>query len=163
MLTELKIAVLVAAMTSVITPAAFGYGDDEFTRETLRGLDGVHVVIEDFSDDAKRAGFTEKTFQTDVELRLRQNDIKVLKDQPPGGGYVYVQINPLHEEYGQRHAFRIDVAFVQPVYLSRDPAIFSYAATWHVSAVGIGKLPLVREGVKDKVDEFINAYQSVNP
>jgi hypothetical protein len=52
--------------------------DTEDTRATLRGVEGVLVVVEDLGDDVEQAGLTRQQLQTDVELRVRQAGIRVL-------------------------------------------------------------------------------------
>jgi hypothetical protein len=56
-------------------------GDTEGERATLRGLDGVQVVVEDLQPDVERNGLTRQQLQTDVELRLRKAGIRVLTEQ----------------------------------------------------------------------------------
>ena len=141
--------------------------DDESTRATLKGLPGVWVWVEDFSDDAKRAGFNQQTFQTDVELKLRLAGIKILTEQErmftSGIPYLYLNVNPLHGQHGQIHAYTINLELNQWVWLGREPSIRAPATTWSVGSVGYGKLSNVRNAVKDLVDQFINAWLSVNP
>ena len=53
--------------------------DNENTRATLRGLNGVQVVVEDMmKPDIERDGLTRQQLQTDVELRLRKAGISGL-------------------------------------------------------------------------------------
>lgn len=40
--------------------------DTEMTRATLKGLPGVYVLVEDFTEQNKAAGFDERIFQTDA-------------------------------------------------------------------------------------------------
>lgn len=63
-------------------------------------------------------------------------------------------------------AFRIDVGLEQAVRLARDPKAQGFAVTWRLGSfgtVGADKVRGVRDIVKDLVDEFVNAYLSVNP
>jgi len=59
------------------------------------------------------------------------------------------------------------VELKQNVRLDRDPSMWlPGVTTWSVDAVGtVGreKLRNLRDGIKDYVDRFINAYLSVNP
>ena len=141
--------------------------DDESTRATLKGLPGVWVWVEDFSDDAKRAGFNQQTFQTDVELKLRLAGIKILTEQErmftSGIPYLSLLVNPLHDQHGEIAAYGTRLHLWQGVRLIREPSITAFASTWSVSGVGYGKLSGVRNSVKDLVDQFINAWLSVNP
>jgi hypothetical protein len=60
---------LAAAVLLVILawPVESFAGDTPLDRETLRGLAGVGVVVEDLGTDAKADGLTEEQIQTDVE------------------------------------------------------------------------------------------------
>ena len=50
----------------------------------------------------------------------------------------------------------------QAVRLVRNGALAYGARTWGVNSVGYGDLPFIRNAVKDYVDQFINAWLSVN-
>jgi len=79
-------------------------------------------------------------------------------------GYLYVNVNTKATE--ELYAIAIDLSFVQPVLLARDPSItVSTASTWSsnsVATVGKHRLRGVRDGIKDILDYFINDYLSVN-
>ncbi len=64
-----RLATLVLALVLVAVPAAAS--DGKFDRATLKCLAGFWVLIEDFNDVARRAGFSEETFKTAAELKLR--------------------------------------------------------------------------------------------
>ena len=162
---------------------------DEAERATLKGLPGVEVIVESPHEDQRRAGFDERAFQTDVELKLRRDGIKVLSREQrlatPGKPYLYVNINSLHKKPGSMAAYKIDLRLYQLVRLDRkvdveaicdgNAIIRGYrcidaravgthiAATWSKGVVGYGDLSYTRDHVKDLVDEFINAWLSVNP
>ncbi len=40
--------------------------------QTLRGLRGIEVIIEDLQSNAKKTGLTESQLRTDVDVRLEQ-------------------------------------------------------------------------------------------
>ena len=46
-------------------------------REILRGIHGIQVIVEQITPDAEKYGLTQQLLQTDTELRLRQNGIRV--------------------------------------------------------------------------------------
>jgi hypothetical protein len=50
-------------------------------KHILPGLEGVEVVVEDVNPKAEKYGLTRQLLQTDTELRLRQNGIRVLTDE----------------------------------------------------------------------------------
>jgi hypothetical protein len=71
----------------------------------------------------------------------------------------------LHDRTGLA-AFAVQCKLVQPVILVRDPSISALATTWEKSQVGvvrIDSMPRIREVARDLVDQFLNAYLSVNP
>ena len=139
----------------------------EHENDTLKGISGMWVLVEGFGEDDKRAGFNEQTFQTDVELKLRLAGIKVLAKKEwfdePGAPFLYLNVNPLHDQQGEHAAYSIDLALKQEVCLVRNPGRCVLAPTWSVGAVGRGDLQHVRDSAKDLVDQFINAWLSVNP
>ena len=142
--------------------------DNEYARATLKGISGVQVLVESFDENAKNAGFDIRTFQTDMELKLRLAGIKVLTKKEsfaaPGSPYLYLNVNPLSP--GERESnfpYAIGLELRQEIRLIRDPSIhLSGATTWSTSSIGYGDIPYIRESVKDHMDKFINAWLSVN-
>jgi hypothetical protein len=139
--------------------------DFESARPTLRGLEGVQVVIEDLDPDVERAGLTRHQLQTDVELRLRKAGIRVFTR--PGSPFLSVHVLTRKLTPLEVYAYSIDIEFHQLIYLVRDPHVINVAPTWSVKSgigtVGATVLRQLRERVADHVDEFINAYLAVNP
>lgn len=156
----------VALILSLFCGNAFAY-DDEFSRPTLKGLKGVHVLVESLKEDIVKAGLNKETIQTDVELKLRLAGIPVLTREEcveePGSPYLYVIAGVLKSELCG-YIVKLDVEVKQEVRLVRSPAIQKDAATWSVGGFGrTSDLKGIRECIKDQVDIFINAYLSVNP
>jgi hypothetical protein len=138
-----------------------GAGGDS---DSLRGLDRIAVVVEDLHAEAENAGLSRAQLQTAVELRLRLAGIKVVDESEgiaKGYPFLYAQINN-----GERF-YSIHVAFEQSVFLQRNTDIRCMAVTWTTESAGSSSPPrmaeTVRKAVADHVDEFINAYLSVNP
>jgi len=143
-------------------------------RNTLKGLKGVYVVVEDISE-AEKLGLTLTTqqIQTNVELKLRRSGIKVLSEEErskePGRPYLYVNVNIYKNAIVSGDypliVYTASVQLTQQVYLVRDTKKWCYAATWemeYVEAVRKSKIRSIRVFVKDIVDEFINDYLAVN-
>jgi hypothetical protein len=135
--------------------------------ETLRGLDGMTVVVETFEEEDRRAKFNVSTLQTDVESTLRRVGIQVLsredRARTTAGAYLYVNVQTLAEQPGESAAFNIHIALKQRVRLLRDASFIVLAATWSDGVTGIGHWNYVRVAVKNEVDRFINDWLSVNP
>jgi hypothetical protein len=159
-------AVLVALLGLLVTPS--WAGDSPWNRATLRGLPGMAVIVEALTPEVERTGLTRNQLQTDVELRLRQAGIRVLTSEERfavvGKPYLSVRVTILL--YGERLViYHIKVELVQYASLETGEVAFA-AATWDTARLGtldISNLSYGRDRVIDEVDEFINAYLSVNP
>ena len=68
---------LAAACLLAITSRAAGQ-DVDWEAESLRGLDGLAVNVEDLPDPAQEGGLTKDVLQTYLEMRLREARIPVL-------------------------------------------------------------------------------------
>jgi hypothetical protein len=147
--------------------------DLEVTRATLRGIEGVHVLVEGNIDThAQQAGLTQNQRQTAVELRLRKAGIRVVTQEQsrsmPGRPWLYVAVAVLKSPPIDVWAFTIYVEVRQMVSLTRAPEIVIPGSTWAASAglytVHTSMLQqTVRERLADVIDVFINAYLAVNP
>ena len=143
----------------------------KYNIESLRGLKGVNVVVEDLQPNIEADGLGRDSIQADVELELRLAGIRVLTEEErlkePGCPYLYVNVNSYKDSTIQTYVFSISVELKQDVILMRYLQTVVYGATtWYTSRVGIVRAQMVddiRDFVKDDVDKFINDYLSVNP
>ena len=157
-----------AAVLLLAAGAGTAGGDTENDRQSLKGLNGVRVVVEDLEAEVEQGGLNRTSIQTDAELKLRQVGITVLTEgealAAPGGPILHINVSTVG---GPVYAYFITVELCQHVRLDRDPSIRIFdAVTWSVGAVGtIGRSNLrdIRNSIRDHVDMFINAYLSVNP
>ena len=147
--------------------------DDEHTRPSLSGLQAVQVVVEAFSASSQplleARGLTVNAIRTDAELRLRKAGIRVITREErlktPGAPYLY--LNAIITTGSSLWGNSIAVSLVQDVSLGRDSSIQFQTETWSVKSGGGIISPeriaqTVRNGFNDMVDQFINAYLSVN-
>lgn len=140
----------------------------DYTRETLRGLPGVLVVIENIKDDAELAGLKVTDIQTDVELKLVRAGIRVLAHEEwritPGRPWLYVSVNTI--KHLGSYFFSIDVQLKQDVSLPRQPSIVTSSATWEVGSIGYVQTeslpPKIRDSVGGYLDSFVDDYRAVN-
>ena len=139
-------------------------------KETLRGLTGVQVVVEDLRPEVERRGLTRDQIQTDVELRLRRNKIRVLSTDEsfitPGKPWLYVSVTVGPCEESLFAAFNISLELKQQVILERDQTKVPFAITWikwGVGAESVNNLQSIRDWVKEYVDIFSNDFLAVNP
>ena len=138
--------------------------------ESLRGLQGVRVVVENIHPEAERDGLTRSQLQVVVELELRKAGIKVLTEEEqsstPGSPFLYVNVTAVRRKASVIYGYSISVELCQVVVLYRDQSIMITTTTWWsgvVGTVGAPKLQDISDSVKEKVDVFINDYLTVNP
>ena len=142
--------------------------NNEMTRETLRGLAGVKVVVEPMKWAIENAGLTTDQLRNDTELKLRLAGIQVFGPEEPstvaGNPFLYVNAKILRYGSRDRYFFHIRVELSQGVSLIRASEVKTFATTWSVYVAGTShKLVTVREQLGELLELFINAYLSVNP
>jgi len=133
--------------------------DDQFSRASLVGITSLRVVVEDTSSRGAKLGLTKELIQTDVELKLRLAGMQIESTTPE---FLYVDVNVARDG----SAASIDIELVQPVALARNPSILiPYAITWSAGTLATHptSAQFIRDGIKDHVDVFLNAWLSVNP
>jgi hypothetical protein len=156
----------VALALTLICGNAYAVSSEGGTN-TLRGLKGVYVGIEDLNKEVVKDGLTADSIRTEVELKLHLAGIPVLSKEAwakePGLPYLDVSVNAGKPEQGG-YIYNIIVALRQEVILVRSPHISAQAETWFVAGIGITPdLKDIRDVTKEEIDKFINAYLSVNP
>lgn len=163
LLVFVAVVLFLVTLNSVVFPL-----DDKLSRSSLRGIKGVYVLIEKLSPDTESDRLSTSQLQTDVEQRFREARIKVQTKEAylktPGTPYFYVQVNTMKN--GPIYAYSINIELKQWVLLSRNTKIQVLSPTWShsmIGTVGVENLSMLREGVRKEVDQFINAYLSVNP
>lgn len=114
-------------------------------------------------------GLRKMQIQTDVELRLRTAGIRVLSVEDwlkvKGEPYLYIRFFGVSTKEGL-YSYSLAVELRQKVILERNPSIAAIAPTWSVGSIGYRdrlELRQIRAFVADQVDQFANAYLSVNP
>lgn len=143
---------------------------------SLKGLEGVEVLVEELKNELENFNVTAIQIQSDVEAKLRMAGIKVLskeeneKIQVFRKPYLYIRINSYKPPGGREVvAFNMEVALKQQVVLSGDHKAFGkpfYAPTWYTSVIGIvgwKNISTIRESANSLTDQFIEAYLSMNP
>jgi len=156
------IALTVAVVVSLcVAPKLIEAQEDR--RENLRGLVGVRVLVEEVSPPAEREGLATSSLKTMVELQLRQAGIRITRVGP----YLYLNVNAVKGRVTGVYAVSVRLELNEMVRPNRDPSVKQFAVTWMALPV-VGIIPardlrVIRESVKDMVDEFINAYLAANP
>jgi len=139
-------------------------------RATLRGLSGVEVIIEDLGKEVEHTELSKKQLQTDVEHKLRHAGIPVLTRkeafEQPGAPGLYVRLGTVPVPALGVYLLSIEVAVVQGVALTRDPAITTVVPTWRTASIGVvgtTKVEQIQDAIGQYVDHFIHAYLAMNP
>ncbi len=146
--------------------------DSGVTRQTLVGLKGVNVVVEELQPDIQR--YTQKfllqkeQIKADVESMLRKSGITVLTYEQwlaaPGRPFLYVAVNT-HEYEKYWYAYDIKVQLRQRVFLEMNPSITTIASTWAINMTGstnIAKLNEIKDGLGVLVRRFAEAWNTAN-
>jgi hypothetical protein len=159
--------VLVTAL-SVFIPTRGYSSENEINRESIRGMKGVHVVIEKLGQGEYRDGLAADLILKDVELQLRKNGITVLTEAGmriyPGNPLLYININTIKINKVKAYIYSLSIELEQSVILERNKMPMR-AVTWNSGVVkhtSANKLNNIRKDIKELVDRFINACLSVN-
>jgi hypothetical protein len=137
-------------------------------RDTLRGLPGVEVLVENVSPDLQPAELTGTALRTAVEARLRTGGITVYPTQSANPSeakaYVYVHLNSVKLP-GALHAVAIQVHLRQAVRSTVGPSTVVNAMTWDnhtVAAATEAEGAQVRDLVLEMVDRFVADWRAVH-
>ncbi len=141
---------------------------DDLDRESLRGLPGVQVVIENIDKDAQEDGLLEDTVRTAVELILRSSGIRILTQserlQTPSKPWLYVYIDTFKNN--GRYAYTIRVSVEQRVSLVARPDHIMSTTTWRLDQIGTSgsfNISKTINIVESAVKAFANDFLTVNP
>ena len=164
--------VLAMLLVLLVLPAMVWGFDDEFSRETLRGFKSVYLNAGGLEPEIERKGFTNNQIITDIEIKLRMVELKILTDtewkvtpkKPALSVEVTVNMLPFSKSIPfDVYSYSITVDFTQEVFLMErtNPV---HAITWSTGYHGTTPyLTDIRDRVKSQIDIFINAFLSVNP
>ena len=140
-----------------------------YQRTSLRGLNGVHVLVADLDTEDEIYGLDTAQIRKDIDDMLRAAGINVLTREEamrtPGIPCLYVNVDTMKGSDGF-YAYSTTVELLQGVYLIRNPDIRTYAETWSTGVKGIAAEPnlkqTIQDDLRDILDVFINNYFSVN-
>jgi len=148
-----------------------------FADNDIATLDGLQkfVVIIYLNDDTSL--LTSEQIKTDVELKLRLTGIEILDSDKwtdnlwkttklrKVGAFLVVNVDTMLMSNKSTIVYKVDTSVLQWA-LIRASTYSCYAVTWTNSAfgyVGSSKYQIIRDSIKDEVDDFLNDYLSVNP
>jgi hypothetical protein len=137
----------------------------EDRRRSLKGIVGFYVSIDNLDSAVEKEGLTTNQIRSDIELRLKTAGIQVLTkeqaSQIPGKPQLRIDLMIAGKQ--GLYPYALDIASHQMVRLDRDPSIIVDATTWSIGSAGISDLAGIRDMVRENMDEFIKAWQTVNP
>ena len=170
----------------VFNAVALAFNDTQESRETLRGVTPIYVVIDDITPALEQNGVSADRLKADVERQLKKAGITVITavqhkdsaESSPAG--LYVRINALKSNMLKSgfdidyYAISISIELIQrclpltkknidPTYIASRAASACTWSTNNIYLAGEERLIDIRDCVKELVDHFIKAYVSVNP
>jgi hypothetical protein len=144
--------------------------DNEPSRVSLRGLQGVEVIIGPLIHELETHGMSKKRLQRDTEHQLRNSGVNVYRQKEllgiPGHPQLYIHVDAIKHSDTEVYGFRFELALRQEVILSRNPEITVLGTTWSLDRsglLGIQRMSQIREFIAEDVDKFIHAYLEMNP
>ncbi|MFC1814723.1 hypothetical protein ACFL0M_02040 [Thermodesulfobacteriota bacterium] len=162
---RLKHNIFIFAILLLLILPSLVFGDSD--EESLRGIKGFNVSVEEFDPELERDGLTIGLIQTDIELKLRMAGIKVLPEgelfKEPGMPYLYILVNGKKLINMNEYVYNINVLVYQNALLIRNKEQYS-VQTWDTSLIGGSPdIQDIRQSIKDLMDDFLADYLSVNP
>ena len=109
----------------ILDSSAFSFKDTKESRETLRGVTPLYVVIEGITPELEQNGMSLNQLKTDVEYKLKKAGINVIttrEERDPAGSFpagLHVRINALKSDILKStinidyYAISIDVELIQ--------------------------------------------------
>jgi hypothetical protein len=143
-------------------------GDADGERQTLRGLVGFEILVEEMSVDIERLGLYSADIYNDVARHLDQAGIRVLthaqREKYAKTGTLYVRVSTLHDRIG-RYFFCLELQVRQRVQLRTDDRRVD-AWTWEtptrITVVADDKVQEILEVIRTEVKKFIADYRGAN-
>ncbi|MHB9038340.1 MAG: hypothetical protein ACYC64_16925 [Armatimonadota bacterium] len=164
--TSLTAITIVAILGLAASGAVWGARTD-FELESLRGLNGVYVVVQSLSPDMVKDGLTVNALSAAINKRLSAAGIKLLAKSDtlsPKDGVLLIALSSVKSKTGV-HACSIDAELIQATALARYPDKLSPATTWAsgiVAVVSPENVSHLSDTVCELIDEFVHDYNSAN-
>lgn len=156
-----KSIIPILAVLFLFHSLAFGL-DNEMARKTLRGLEGVYVLIS-LDEKIHQVELLESQSKTDVDKKLRTAGIKVLLDKP---GVPWMRVHLYSLTNNQDIVYMVHLDLIQDAHLIKNYKLtrLTRVITWSTGYLRrTYRIEDIRSDIKDLTDQFINAYLSVNP
>ncbi len=141
---------------------------DSGSRESLRGMLGLGVVIEEVSPDASADGLSQEAIRATVEQGLRAKGVRLLAERTRSSSspYLYVNVNTLKEELGL-YAYTVTVDCKQLVGLLSTKNKKTWGTTWSASMIGMIRQEnlnqIITDAVEPLIKDFSEDFLAANP
>jgi hypothetical protein len=136
-----------------------------FATKTLTDIKAVFITVESFSNESKKAGFSEVWFKELMVNTLNDKGIRVLTqkewEETKGYPYLYLAVTPTHLKSSDVAAYAVSVEFYQSAILEVADHR-ALVCTWSHAAIGLGDRSDVNRGVRQSLRSFIQSWESVN-
>ena len=165
----MRSVVMAILMTLACFDLSFAQTRDQ-QRESLRGLPGVEVVVEEIKSDVQVDGMSQESIRAAIELILRSKGIRILtqaeRSETSSKPYLSVSVGTDKQVSGQ-YSFSIRVELHQAVSLMHRPQHILLAPTWftpgRLRTVAQQNLRLwIINAIEPLVREFANDFLAVN-
>ncbi len=160
--TIVMLATAIAVVFLYVIPFAFAE-DKEITRQTLRGIKEVNVVIESIEPEIQSLGLTQAQVKADVQEKLREANIAIAPDIERGRPAVYLYVQVMRPEKINRLFYSISLSLLQNVVLERDHEVKTNTDTWVARILGMSSgTEAIRSDIRSLLDQFIDDYHQAN-
>jgi len=153
---------------ALMTTALFA-SDSKTARQSMKGLTGFAVVVEDVGSK-KTAGVDPAKIKSNIEAKIKAAGIKVLSadeaSKAPGDPHLSLNLDSITAKDGTV-SFELTLAVFQACTLARDASMkVPDCNTWSRGKVGranSGIPAFIDTQIASEVDAFLRAYAEVNP
>ena len=135
--------------------------------QSLKGIEGLQVVIGDINPAAVQDGLNEDILREDVMRTLLRAGINVLTREDrlrtPGAPWLYVSVATVRTKLGS-HVYSVSVALFQEALLESN-GVRTSVQTWERGSFGMTRsqdLRRIRQAVGDMVGMFTKDYLAMN-
>lgn len=163
------IIVMLLLLSGIVVATAEATGVLE--RESLRGLSGIFVVVQELGQNGKTSGLSGGTIRTAVERILRDNGIQVFSGQEGRTGLsaaiLEITATPVKSRNLSAYGINVTGVVIQQVFLRNGSEMNTPAITWGKSHTAVVDSKSVKAQIMENVEsiavEFANDFLSVNP
>jgi len=143
-------------------------------KESLRGIKEIAVLVDPLSPEIQKAGITAEKIKEEIETRLGQAGIRVYTENEaegpsskiPARPYLYINNHSYTLQKDLTYGYALNIFFIQPVQLKRNPKISCLATTWYSGGVGIIRVHKLKNfnqsELAEHIEKFIDDFLAVN-